>query len=315
MSESFGANIKLAVDPGSKNSLQKSIQSLVDKCDIKIKKITVEPNKNVLKSTADSLSKQLQAAVSKSAENLTIDSIKVGNLNISGLESELKSIKSSAHEAGEEGKSFGVKLKSAFDLISGQNLSASYMSTIKQLLSKMAASALEVESAMTGLKKAASGTASAYEKFLDSAVSRSKSLGVTLTDTINSVTDFARLGYSLDEAVKLSEAALVYKNIGSGIKTVGEASQSIISIMRAFGVEAGGAMDIVDKFAEIGGGFAISSAGIGDSLQASASALAAAGNTLEESIALTAGMNAVLKDPAGVGEALQAGSIYLRVGL
>lgn len=48
--------------------------------------------------------------------------------------------------------------------------------------------------------------------------------------------------------------------------------------------------------------FAISSEGIGEALRRSASALAAAGNTIEESIGLVAGMNAVVQNPESVGE-------------
>ncbi len=58
--------------------------------------------------------------------------------------------------------------------------------------------------------------------------------------------------------------------------------------------------------------FAISSQGIGVALQKSASALAAANNDLEESIALITAMNAVIQDPEKVGTALKTVSMYLR---
>lgn len=58
--------------------------------------------------------------------------------------------------------------------------------------------------------------------------------------------------------------------------------------------------------------FAISSVGIGTALKKSASALAAAGNTLEESIGLVTGMNAVLQNPEVVGTALKTATMYLR---
>lgn len=58
--------------------------------------------------------------------------------------------------------------------------------------------------------------------------------------------------------------------------------------------------------------FAISSSGIGEALQRSASALAAAGNTIEESIGLVTGMNAVVQNPESVGTALKTLTMYLR---
>lgn len=58
--------------------------------------------------------------------------------------------------------------------------------------------------------------------------------------------------------------------------------------------------------------YAISSSGLGEALQRSASALAAAGNSLEESIGLAVGMNNVLQNPEKVGTVLQTASMYLR---
>lgn len=58
--------------------------------------------------------------------------------------------------------------------------------------------------------------------------------------------------------------------------------------------------------------YAISSSGIAEALQRSAGALTAANNTLDESIALAVGMNAVTQDPAKVGTSLKTLSMYLR---
>ena len=113
---------------------------------------------------------------------------------------------------------------------------------------------------------------------------------------------FARLGYTLDEATSLADSANIYKNVGDGITDINEASQSIISTMKAFNIEAEDSISIVDKFNETGNRYAISSKGIGDALQRSAAALAQAGNDLNESIGLIVGGNAVVQDPDVVGK-------------
>lgn len=64
--------------------------------------------------------------------------------------------------------------------------------------------------------------------------------------------------------------------------------------MKAFGIEAENAMGIVDRFNEVGNNFAISSTGIGEALQRSASALYEAGNTIDESVALITAANSVV---------------------
>ena len=58
--------------------------------------------------------------------------------------------------------------------------------------------------------------------------------------------------------------------------------------------------------------FAISSGGIGEAMQRSASALQAAGNTMEESVALITAANSVVQDPMKVGNALKTLSMRLR---
>ena len=72
--------------------------------------------------------------------------------------------------------------------------------------------------------------------------------------------------------------------------------------MKAFKIEANDAMQIVDKFNKVGNEFSISSAGIGEALRRSASSLAVAGNSIDESIGLITGSNVVIQDPEVVGK-------------
>lgn len=71
-------------------------------------------------------------------------------------------------------------------------------------------------------------------------------------------------------------------------------------------------MHVVDVLNEIGNNFAISSDGIATALQDSASSLMAAGNSLEQSVALIAAANKVVQDPNSVGSALRTISLRIR---
>ena len=170
----------------------------------------------------------------------------------------------------------------------------------------------EIDSALTELKKVTDETDETYEKFLDTASKVGSEIGSTIADFTNATADFARLGYSIEEATKLAEAASIYKNVGDGIDSVSQATESIISTIKAFGIEAENSMSIVDKFNEVGNNFAISSTGIGEALQRSASALYESGNTLDESIALITAANSVIQNPEQVGTALKTLSLRLR---
>ena len=160
----------------------------------------------------------------------------------------------------------------------------------------------EIDSALTELKKVTDETDETYEKFLDTASKVGSEIGSTIANFTDATADFARLGYSIEEATKLAEAASIYKNVGDGIDSVSQATESIISTMKAFGIEAENSMSIVDKFNEVGNNFAISSTGIGEALQRSASALYESGNTIDESIALITAANSVVQNPEQVGK-------------
>ena len=170
----------------------------------------------------------------------------------------------------------------------------------------------DIDAALTELKKVTDETDATYEKFLKTASAAGAEIGTTISDFTNATADFARLGYSITEATDLAKAASIYKNVGDGITSVSQASESIISTMKAFGIEANDAMGIVNRFNEVGNNFAISSTGIGEALQRSASALYESGNTIDESIALITAANSVVQNPETVGTAMKTLSLRLR---
>lgn len=177
---------------------------------------------------------------------------------------------------------------------------------------QMVTSVIELDTAMTELKKVTNETDAIYERFLVNATKRAKELGASLSDTVSATADFARLGYGIGDAEKLADAAIVYKNVGDGIDDIGTASESIIATMQAFGIAADDVMSIVDKFNEVGNKYAISSVGVGDALLRSAAAMHAANNSLDETIALATAANTIVQDPDKVGNVLKTVSMYLR---
>lgn len=215
-------------------------------------------------------------------------------------------------EAGENTKTFTDRVGGLASKFTSWLTVSQIIMQVYRALKEMVNVVVEVDTAMTELRKVTNETEATYADFLDNAASRAKRLGSTITDTVNASADFARLGHTLDEAALLADAAIVYKNVGDGIEDINDASASIISTMRAFGVEVENVMFIVDKFNEVGNNFAISSKGIGDALLRSASALAAGNNTLDESIALITAANSTVQDADKVGTTLKTVSMFLR---
>jgi hypothetical protein len=110
----------------------------------------------------------------------------------------------------------------------------------------------EIDLAMTELKKVTDETSVAYDNFLDTASKRAATIGTTVSNFTEATANFARLGYDMDQAAVMAESAIVYKNVADGLDTVEESTDSIISTMKAFGIESNNTMSIVDKFNAVG---------------------------------------------------------------
>lgn len=255
--------------------------------------------------------KQLSDIISKARQTGTSIS-DIDKAELRRILSEFSALDQKITLAGQKGKTFAGIIASAYEKFGGWMLVTKSLTLAIRSIGKMITNVRNLDAAMTELKKVTDETNDVYTRFFDEASVRAKQLGATLTDTINATADFARLGYTIGEAANLADAALVYKNVGDGIEDISEASESIISTMKAFGIEAKNAIQIVDKFNEVGNNFAISSQGVGEALRRSASAMAAGNNTLDETIALITAANSVVQDPDVVGTTMKTLSMYLR---
>ena len=205
-----------------------------------------------------------------------------------------------ANNAELKTQTFGQKFKKQWQQYSSYLSVASVFMYVEQGLRSMFEQVKLIDSAMTELKKVTNETDASYNQFLSNAASRSKELGTTIDGFVSSTADFARLGYDFTDAQGLAEVANIYAVVGDEIDGVEDATQSLISTLTAFKDEMNDmsdsdfALSIVDKMNEVSNNFAISSGGIGEALQRSASSLAAANNTLDESIALITAANTVV---------------------
>jgi len=232
---------------------------------------------------------------------------------LAGIRNRYTEVAAAAKAAGLEAQSFGSNLQNQASKLSVWAVATSMIMGAVKAVKLMIENVKQLDMELIELKKVTDLSAARYAELMDEAAVIARSVGATLSDTIRAEADFARLGYDTNgQAQELAQAALVYKHVGDGIRDISEASESIISTMKAFGIEAENSMRIVDAFNEIGNRFAISSAGVGEAMKRSSAALAAANNTFEESIALTVGMNNVIQNPEKVGTTLKTVTMFLR---
>ena len=149
---------------------------------------------------------------------------------------------------------------------------------------------------MTQLKIVTQDTDAAYEKYLDTVSKTATKIGSSISDLIDSTTTYARLGYSLEESSTLAEYTAMLQNVGD--INVSDAQDAITAIVKAFGVGIDEIETIMDKMVATGNNFPISVSQIAEGMNNASSALAAAGNTFEQSVALLTAANTTIQNAA-----------------
>lgn len=190
-------------------------------------------------------------------------------------------------------ESFFNELKGKFKSIGAYLMASFSFQEVFQQLRKGVQYVREIDSALTELKKVTDETDTAYDKFLQSMSKTAGVVGSTVSDLTTMAAEWARLGYSIEEAGKLAESTAILLNV-SEFSNATEASEALISTMQAFQYTADESQHVVDVLNEVGNNFAVSSDGIATALQDSASALMEGGNSLEQAVALIAAANKVV---------------------
>lgn len=171
----------------------------------------------------------------------------------------------------------------------------------------------DLDNALIDLKKTTDATEEQYRSFYYTANQTAKELGASTKDIIQQTADWARLGYSLDEASTLSRNSAIFSAVSEDLDLT-EATDGLVSMLKAFKeLDVNDSLDgIISKINEVGNNFAVSNADIVDSLTRSSSAMAAANNTFEQTVALATAATEITRDSSQVGNALKTISMRLR---
>ena len=168
----------------------------------------------------------------------------------------------------------------------------------------------EMDAAMTELRKVSTDTEAALQSFRKESYNIAETIGSTGKEIVNSAANWVKLGYTIQEASELAKNSALYANVGD--MEIDVATEHMVSTLKAFNTEVKDSIQIVDKANQVGNKYAITSAGIGEALERSASSLVAAGNNIDQSIALITAGNIVTQDPESVGNAIKVLSLRVR---
>lgn len=219
-------------------------------------------------------------------------------------------LKSQAKAAGLTTSSFAKSLKDAALQAVGLNGVYDVFQKAVEVGKKMYQNVVEIDTAMTNLYKVTDETSERYNRFMSNSATSAKEIGRSVSSLINQSADWAKLGYSIDEAEQLAKVSSVYANVGE----VGDdtAVSDLVTAMKAFNIEASDAITIVDALNELGNNFATSAANLGDGLSRSASSMKLAGTSANETLAMLTGISEITQNAPEAGNALKIFSMRVR---
>ena len=121
---------------------------------------------------------------------------------------------------------------------------------------------------------------------------------------VESATQFAKSGFNEADAAQLAKVSSMYQNIADEQLSAGEASEFIISQMKAFNITADKSSHIIDSVNNVSNHMSVSSADLARNLGNMSAAMSVGGNTMEESIGLLTGITEITRSAASASRAL-----------
>ena len=144
----------------------------------------------------------------------------------------------------------------------------------------------ELDASLTDLKQATGASDEELKQLFIDSENIAKGLNTTTKEIINQTTWWKNLGYNIKDAQTLAKNTSILSALSPGLGTE-KAASSLLNTIKAFELEPDNSLDsVISKINITGQNSGLSNTGITDILSQTSSAMAEAGNTLDETIAL-----------------------------
>lgn len=196
-----------------------------------------------------------------------------------------------ARTLGDRMMEAGRKLQSINGIFQAlKNAAVSFEQTMQPLL--------EFEDSLTELKKVSSLSGDALDEYTKKLGKIGTEVGKSRAQMVDAATEFVKSGFSEKDAAQLARTASLYQNIADEELNAGEAANFIISQMKAFNLTAEDSLHVIDAVNEVSNNTAVSSADLATNIGKASAALAAGGNTYEDTLALMTGIVEITRSGA-----------------
>lgn len=203
-------------------------------------------------------------------------------------------------ESGYAHKSFSDTISTSIQKFSQYFTATRLVMGAYRTMKQMVKETIAVNDEMTQLQivtKASNQEMASYSK---TAFDTAKRLGTSVTDVISATTTYARLGYNTQESSTLAELTTMLQSVGD--IDASSAQSAVTAIVKAFDdidiSNISNISSVMDKLVAVGNGAPISVSELAEGLNNASSALSAAGNSFDESVALLTAANTTMQDAA-----------------
>ena len=179
-----------------------------------------------------------------------------------------------------------------------------------RIIKSMVTEVKDLDAAMINLKKVTDETDETYQKFIHDAQKQAAELHTTTTAVVEQTAEWAKLGFTIEEAQKLSRNSAIYALVGEVDNAT--AVSDLVTVLKAFNQTADESILTVDALNKLGNTFATDAKSLGEGIAVSASALAMAGNDLNQSLALITGGTEITQNARETGNAIKVISLRIR---
>lgn len=226
---------------------------------------------------------------------------------VNELTTAFKNFEQRARAAGLTTSQFFTSMGSQLKMVLNRYIS---LYAVIGYIRKMVDNVKVLDEAMINVRRVTDETDNGYLAFLEKANKQAQDLKVVTSDLVEQTYQWAKLGYDLNDALELSRASTIFSKVADASQE--QSLQNLITILKAYGIEAKNVMDVVDKMDNLNNRYAVSAAGLGEGLERSASTLAMTGASLDKSLALLTGTGEITQNLENTGNAVKILSLRLR---
>lgn len=189
------------------------------------------------------------------------------------------------------------------------------MNGIKDMIDEV----MELDKALTELKKVTDLEGESLNKFVAEAYRAGESVAKTGKEMVEAATSFAKAGYDEGEILELGKVAAMYTNIADEEISAADSADFVIAQLKAFNLEAEDAnktlensYHVIDAVNEVSNNFAVSSADIATNMGKASAVMANAGNSIEQMIGLMTAGTEITRNASKVANGLKTLTLRLQ---